>query len=309
MRLLFLSLLFLHSAHASFSEHLKKCPDKSGQRSLRNIDFIYLINLDQRPAKLQRSLQQLLPFGIAPCRFSAVNGWELSVEALNAVGLKYSPEMQGGIMATCYHPGRNFEPSHEIMQHVGQTYFGHCLSRGAIGCCLSHLSVLQDAFDSGYETIWVMEDDIEVLQDPRLLSDLIDRLDLCVGHENWDILFTDHDIRDGHGNYSPCYWGSTRPDWKGAWGFNDYRLRVDVSEDFRRIGARWGAHSMILRRSGIQKLLQFFAAHPIFFPYDMEYIIPLGIKMFNTRQNIVSNLVGAASDNGGPNYLEQSNTQ
>ncbi|MFI5334690.1 MAG: hypothetical protein ACHQT8_05960 [Chlamydiales bacterium] len=31
---------------------------------------------------------------------------------------------------------------------------------------LSHLSILQDAFDSGYETIWVMEDDIEVVRNP-----------------------------------------------------------------------------------------------------------------------------------------------
>lgn len=30
---------------------------------------------------------------------------------------------------------------------------------------LSHLSVLKDALDSGYETIWVMEDDIHIIQD------------------------------------------------------------------------------------------------------------------------------------------------
>ena len=40
-----------------------------------------------------------------------------------------------------------------------------------------------------------MEDDIEVLQNPHRLSDLIDQLDLLVGSDGWDILFTDRDIK------------------------------------------------------------------------------------------------------------------
>lgn len=67
-----------------------------------------------------------------------------------------------------------------------------------------------------------------------------------------------------------------------------------------------GAHSLILRRSGIRKLLQFLKAHQLFFPYDMEYIIPPGIKLFTVREDVVSNLPKALSDNGGPNYLNQS---
>jgi len=51
------------------------------------------------------------------------------------------------------------------------------MSRGAIGIILSHLSVLQDAYDAGYETIWVMEDDIELLGNPHSVSDLISELE------------------------------------------------------------------------------------------------------------------------------------
>jgi GR25 family glycosyltransferase involved in LPS biosynthesis len=254
---------------------------------------------------LRRSLEQLFPYNIVPYRFSALNGWELSLETINDVGLKYSPEMRGEFMGTRYPLGGNFEPSHEWIQNYGQTYFCHCLSRGAIGINLSHLSVLKDALDSGYETIWVMEDDIDVLNDPNLLSDLIDRLDQCVGKGNWDVLFTDQDIRDGEGNYKPCFWGSCRPDFEYFGNLNNYSLRKDISEDFRQIGARWGAHSLILRRSGIKKILQFLLAHQIFSPFDMEYILPPGIKLFNTRKNIVSNLPDAISDNGGPNYLKE----
>ena len=57
--------------------------------------------------------------------------------------------------------------SNEFIDKEGEVYFSLALSRGAIGIILSHLSVLQDAYDAGYETIWVMEDDVEVLQMPR----------------------------------------------------------------------------------------------------------------------------------------------
>ncbi len=300
-----LSLLFVSSSLiADVEDHLKKVEEKSAMRTIRNIDFIYMINLDERPEKFALSLNQLGPYGIIPCRFPAVNGWKLSLETLNDVGLKFSPEMQGGFMGTCYLPNGNFEPSHEIIERPGQTYFCHCLSRGAIGIALSHISILQDAWNSGYETIWIMEDDIEVIRDPRMLSDYVDRLDDLVGEEGWDILFTDKDIRDQNGFHKTTYWAGRRPDFFLFSLANNYAMKKEISSDFYEVGARSGAHSMILRRSGIQKLLQFFQAHQIFFPYDMDYILPPGIKLFTLREDIVSNLPKAASDNGGPNYVK-----
>jgi GR25 family glycosyltransferase involved in LPS biosynthesis len=289
---------------ADVDDHLKKPENKSSMQSIRNIDCIYMINLDQRPEKWRFSIEQLAPYGIYPCRLSAVNGWELSLKDINDVGLVFSPEMQEGILGTCYPLDANFEPSHETIQTLGKTYFCHCMSRGAIGIALSHISILQDAFDSQYETIWVMEDDIEVKRDPRLLSELIDKLDRQIGAENWDILFTDRDIRDGSGNYIPNYWAGRRPDFLTFSQANDYKARTPIGNEFIRIGSRSGAHSMIIRKSGIKKLLQFFLAHQIFFPYDMEYILPPGIKLYTVQEDVVSNLPRASSDNGGPNYLK-----
>lgn len=284
---------------ADIEQHLKKIHNKSDSHNIRNIDFIYMINLDQRPEKWKSSLDQLKNYGIHPYRFSAVNGWELSLEEINDVGLQFSPEMEGGFMATSYPVDGNFNPSHELIQHYGQTYFCHCTSRGMIGIALSHISILQDAYDSGYETIWVMEDDIVVKKDPRLLSDLIDKLDQLVGKGNWDILFTDRDIRGGYGNYVYASYAAKRPDFVSP---NDLSMKLEISSDFRKIGARYGAHSMILRKSGIRKLLQFFKAHQIFLPYDLDYILPPGIKLFTVLDDVVGNLSNALSDNGSPGY-------
>lgn len=301
---------FLILAAALFGDigsHLKKASDKSGDHSFKNIDFLYMINLDQRPEKWERSIFQLQLYGIDPYRFSAVNGWELSLEDLDDVGLKFAPGMEGGFWGTCYPLYGAFEPSHEIIQTYGQTYFSHCMARGTIGIVLSHVSVLKDAYDSGYETIWVMEDDIEVLKDPRIVSDLIEKLDRSVGKGNWDVLFTDRDLRDANGFYSIVSWASKRPDYAAYTTGNDYTLNRAVNADFRQIGARYGAHSMVVRRSGMEKLLSYFLAHQVFLPYDIEYVMPKGIRLFTVLNNVVSNTPKAPSDNGGPNYLNKEN--
>ena len=125
---LFLICLLFCTADAKIEDHFKSAEGKSRLNTMRNIDFIYLINLDQRPEKLEYSLQQLYPYGIHPYRFSAVNGWELSLEAINDVGVKFSPEMEGGFWGTSY-LDETFAPYHEIIHCCGQTYFCHCLAR------------------------------------------------------------------------------------------------------------------------------------------------------------------------------------
>jgi GR25 family glycosyltransferase involved in LPS biosynthesis len=303
-KIIFLFFLAIASLRADLEDHFKKLehgPASEGQ-ALRNIDFIYMINLDQRPEKWEKSREQLLPYGIAPHRFSAVNGWELDVETINDVGVVFAPEMEGGFMATSYH---TLEQSHEIIANVGQTYFVHCMARGAIGCYLSHLSVLQDAYDRGYETIWVMEDDIAIIRDPRLLPDIIDALDQEVGKGQWDVLFTDKDMRRSDGAYIPCWGAMQRPDISFGQRNNDYTIRAPLGSFFYRIGCRFGTHSMIIRRSGMKKILQFCKAHKMYLPYDMDMIRIFGIKLYTVAEDVVGNLPKAASDNGAPYYLHK----
>lgn len=285
---------------AGFENHLKDVPDKSDIHSMRNIDFIYLINLDQRPEKLAKSQNQLHPYGIYPYRFSAVNGWELGIETINDIGLKMQPGMQGGIWGSSYvmQNGELFF-EHELMHVSEKTYFVHCMGRGTIGIALSHLSVLKDAYDSGYETIWVMEDDIDVLRDPRVIPDLIDRLDALVGEAEWDMLFTDIDYRNGEGNYVPCTGYAPRPNFTPS-DPNKFAKREWINADFTQVGARFGAHSMIVRRSGMKKMLDFIRQYAIFLPYDMDFVLPPEMKLFCLNYDVISQLPRAISDNGTP---------
>jgi GR25 family glycosyltransferase involved in LPS biosynthesis len=293
-----LILSFSFSLFAGYENYLKKVEGKSDIHNMPGIDFIYMINLDKRPEKFAKSCEQLHPYGIFPYRFSAVNGWELTVEAINEIGLKYKKGMQR-IMATCYPLDGDKKQRHEMFgtdKNCG--YFCHCLAPGTIGIFLSHISILLDAYNSGYNTIWIMEDDIEVIRDPRLISEMIENLDNSV--RQWDILFTDLDIRNNTtGEYVPCGGYAKRPNFTPK-NPGRFKTRQKIGKHFIKIGSRFGAHSYIVRRSGIEKILNFYKTYGPYLPYDMDNYLPNGIRMYTVRKDIVANLVGAPSDNGTP---------
>lgn len=302
---LFLILFVGFNLEAKLEDHFKKPINKSCSHSVKRIDFIYVINLDQRPEKFEHTLQQLAPWGITPYRFSAVNGWELTLDTVTDVGVKYKKWMSlGKKMATYYEQETWKNPVHEYPYKKGRTYFCHCMSLGAIGVFLSHLSILQDAFDSGYETIWVMEDDIEVIRSPHMLSDLIKKLDKAVGKDGWDILFTDRDTKNNNGEYVPCFGAALRLNFTPS-DRKRFKKRKDITPEMRRIGARFGTYSMIVRRSGMKKLLEFFKEYKLFLPYDMDLAMPNDIRLFSVINDIVSTKPNSPSDNGGPNYLNK----
>lgn len=304
-QLLMLTSLFVCGGlDAKLEDHLRKVEGKSQVSKMKNIDFIYMINLDQRPEKYQRTAALLSPYGIHPYRFSAVNGWELSLAAINDLGVNYKPGMQTGIWGSSYLPENNFEVTHEVMHKHGQTYFCHCMARGTIGISLSHLSILQDAYNSGYETIWVLEDDIEIVRDPRLISEMIEKLDKKVGKNGWDLFFTDQDTQDATGKYIPCKGYAKRPNFEPK-NPERFQKAEQIDNNFRKIGARYGAYSMIVRRSGMAKILNFIKKYGIFLPYDMEFYLPEDIRMYTVVQDIVIPQPKALSDNGGPNYLNK----
>lgn len=294
------SLVFLNPSRAEIEEVFKKVEGKTEIPKMKNIDYIYLINLDKRPEKYKKTIDQLAPYGICPYRFSAVNGWELKFEDIDKIGVKFLANMSNGPIASVYRwdEGKEYH-SHEIMKEVGITYFCHGLSRGAMGCFLSHLSLLQDAYDSGYNVVWILEDDIKVISNPHELSSLIDILN----NEDpfWDVLFTDTGYKNSEGKIVPCTSIRPRPNLqlkKLAFYLKD----TPITQDLTKIGMRFASHSMIVSRAGMKKILDYIKKYKIFYPYDIEYAYIPGIRLYNCNRDIVTNMVGASSDNGSPNY-------
>lgn len=289
------------SVQANVVDHLKQVEQKLDIHQIDQVDFIYMINLDQRPQKFKQSVDQLIQYNIFPYRFSAVNGWELSLQTIHELGIKFEPWMPHDLLATAFLNHPPFEWQHGYMTNPELTYFCHHMTRGAIGIYLSHLSVLQDAYDSGYETIWVMEDDIQVCKNPNSISDVIRQLDCVAGKKGWDILFTDRDTRDHFGNYVICDSYARRPNFTPL-DQNYPKMKKEVGDNLRQIGSRYGAYSMIIRRSGIKKILDFAFKYKIFLPYDMDWQNIPDLKMFTVLNDIVSTLPKALSDNAKPGY-------
>lgn len=293
------------ASHNNLTKYFKKAENKPSSQDMPEIDCIYMINLDERPEKFERTAGELALFGIYPYRFSAVNGWKLSVEDLNAVGVKFTSDFSNKKFLGSIYREIDGEESlgNEIIRPNGETFFSLGMSHGAVGIVLSHLSILQDAYDSGYQTIWVMEDDVEAVANPLLLSELIPKLDFLVG--DWDILFTDTDTKDHNGNHVACRALAARPnvDVEPLSAF--LQRFYSISDDFSRIGMRYGAYSMIVRRSGMEKILNYFKTYGIFIPYDMDIWLNPELKMYSTNYDIVSHRPGSPTDNSYPNYLKK----
>ncbi|MBI2743277.1 MAG: class I SAM-dependent methyltransferase [Chlamydiales bacterium] len=286
---------------ADFSSHFKKVGEKRPEEcAVKNVDLIYLINLDKRPEKLEKSLSQLKPYGITPHRFSAVSGWDLTAEALNELGVSYKPGMLDSAWAAHFPSRASNSPEMDFLRDecFGKTFFSRWMTLGAIGCTLSHLSILQDAYDSGYETIWIMEDDIAIQEDPRKISTLIEQLDRLVGREGWDVLYTDLDTSDAalyteandfQSDLKGDLWFFWRPDMDLS-DRSVFAKRTILNDDFMRVGSRMRTHSMIIRRSGMKKILEHEKKQHIYIPYDHEIATVPGIQLVSLRRNLVTHV-------------------
>ncbi|HSW72761.1 MAG TPA: hypothetical protein VLG44_05085, partial [Chlamydiales bacterium] len=132
----------------------------------------------------------------------------------------------------------------------------------------------------------------------------IEKLDTQVGVDGWDILFTDQDTKNSYGQYVPCTGFAWRPN-VNVTDPSRFAARTVISSEFRKIGARFGAYSMIVRRSGMKKILDFLKTNHIFLPYDIEFPYPEDIRLFTVLDDIVSTWPNSPSDNGAPNYKDK----
>ncbi len=298
--LIFLLLSF--SVHTfsltQIAKHYKLTEAKVQDHSYGSIDCVYLINLDHRIEKYQESLRELLPYKITPFRFSAVNGWQIRHSVLQEIGMQFDTSMRKGGMASrfVWEDGKEYR-THELVGKKGRTYFAHCMPRGAIGCLMSHISILKDAYESGYEIVWIMEDDIVVLRDPLLLLGYIEELDELVGRDKWDLLYTDRDYRANSGEYVICFGTDYRPDVETR-DQKRFDINRKVSTNLRKMGSRFGTTSMIWSRTGIKKYLRYIEKHGIFLPIDMDVHLAPGIQIYSVTKDVVSNRLHAVSDNG-----------
>lgn len=201
-----------------------------------------MINLDQRPERWVQAKKNFLLHQCIPNRFSAVNGWSLSKWQQQELAGPYPLKISGG----------------------------------AIGCLLSHLSIYQDAYDRGFDCVWVCEDDLDFIRSPRELPPLIKELNQI--DPNWDLLYTDH-ITTGAG----VQW--TRP---GQLPYPVIQNEETSSKELFRIHGRFQTHSMVLSRKGLRKILHYFSHVYLWSPIDVDIHYVPGIREYSVKKDIVT---------------------
>lgn len=288
-----LLLLLAPLCHATMEDHYRKLENKSCETpGIQGIDYIYLINLDKRPEKFQYSLAQFTPYNLNIQRFSAIYGWGLSAAVINDIGVRYAPGMWNGLENALHFP-LHWNGSSQFVKIndscYGMTFFSGWTTPGAIGCTLSHLSVLYDAYVSGHETVWVLEDDIGVVSDPHILTLRMQELDLLTDKE-WDILYTDHDYLTLEHPDLPIF-KQLPMKWRPDMPFFDLEPLLEhtaVGDHFFKIGSRNRTHSYLIRKSGMKKILAFYKEHGIFLPIDHELAFIPHLTFYVTREAIVT---------------------
>ncbi len=123
---------------------------------LEGIDYIYVINLEERPEKWDKISEEFGKYDLILNRVSAINGWKI-------------PE----------------EKRQELVRYPIRPLRG-----GEIGCFLSHLSVYQDAAKKEVKAVWICEDDIQFEKSPKNIPFLVKQLTKI--DPDWDILYTDY---------------------------------------------------------------------------------------------------------------------
>jgi len=290
--------------YCELMDHIRPLNDKTPVCSIRNIDFVYVINLDHRTQKYQETSQEFAAYGIVPYRFSAVNGWKLPIETIWDVSLVFEKGMRPGGMGTVYRidPENKKEyHSHEVVEVEGTPYLCHCSARGMIGCILSHLTVINDALRSGYDIVWICEDDIQVACDPHILSQYIDDLDRIVGRDNWDLLFTFRNYRGPGGQYVVPYGANYRPNVEMRCQ-EEFNIDQPISHALRRVGSRFGTQSMIWTKQGMKKIVDYYKKYKLFLPYDLDLVLVPDIRIYSVLEDVVTNKLDAQSDLGS--YIE-----
>lgn len=155
------------------------------------------------PAQPQLNQNVSLPLDIAHCYYINLDrredrkqAIEKELQALSKCGLFYSTQVQSQV------PAEQSEQLDQtplsIPQPIPQRFPALPMACGAVGCSMSHLSVLKKAYRAGAPYVFICEDDAVFLQPQRTIDSLKSFLAAHPGN-SWDVCMF------GGNNQGECY--------------------------------------------------------------------------------------------------------
>lgn len=243
---------YLQKEQTPIVKYLTEIELTENESGISPIDCVYVINLKERSEKWEYIQEELKKRGVKPNRVNAINGWKLSDEVKQELAGPYQVRQPGG----------------------------------AIGCLLSHISVYKDAYERGFDHIWVLEDDAEFLENIGRISPLLSRLSEI--DPEWDVFYTDVDCRDDNDGYYINNYTIGRPG-QVLLPPEYYKTRNLVDESIMRIRSRYGTTSMIISKRGVEKLWNYFSHVNIWIAIDCDIHFIPSIRQYSPTFEIVTN--------------------
>lgn len=236
---------------APTSKYFKRTELTELQSGLKSVDCVYVINLDSRPEKWARVDSLLKTHGIRANRFSGVLGKKLSMSSRRELCGSY--------------PIR--------------------LSAGEFGCLLSHLSVIHDAYNRGFNLIWVCEDDIAIIRNVKALPRYLRKLSQI--DPTWDIFYTDVDSKNQLGQIIPSLDADFRPDYE-HFDLEYYLEKTVVAKNIMLMRQRFGMYSFFISRSGMKKVLDYYNHMYLWTAIDIDIHYIPNLKEYSMTRDFVS---------------------
>nr|XP_023421206.1 inactive glycosyltransferase 25 family member 3 isoform X7 [Cavia porcellus] len=124
---------------------------------------VFVISLARRPARRQRMLSSLWEMEISGRVVDAVDGWMLNSSVLRSLGVDLLPGYQ-------------------------DPYSGRTLTKGEVGCFLSHYSIWEEMAARGLAQVLVLEDDVRFERNFRgRLEQLME--EVATQKLQWDLIY------------------------------------------------------------------------------------------------------------------------
>lgn len=259
LRLFFLAFFSLQATEQPiFLPYLSKIEQDLLPSNLEKIDRLFVINLEKRKDRLEQIKEIFLPYQVGLNRVNAVNGKNLTDEEMSLlIGHKKAR-----------------------------------LRKSEMGCLLSHLSVLWHSYQMGYQTVWIVEDDVEIKEDLKTISAHIKALEKL--DPEWDIFYTDPDFSNRDNEKLKNSGRRARED-QGLYPRRFFSRRK-VCNQFWKINRRWGTHSLVVSKRGVEKIIKYYLAHSIWTAIDIDMHFIPNMHQYTPLLPLVTNRPESDSD-------------
>lgn len=202
--LIVILLVFIYTNKDS-QEYFTNIKNSNSELNVDDFD-IYLINMDKNTDRLNKftnnyNMTDLILKKFK--RFSAIVGKDLNlIEFTSPVGYKQILETE----------------------KTGYRKHHYDITRGAVGCYLSHLSIYKKMIDNNSKYCLIFEDDT------KIATDFYSRLEYGISKipQDWDIFL-----------------------------LGVMCLKCDIDKDYIKITRFWGLHSYMINRKGASKLIEY----------------------------------------------------